>query len=229
MALRSMDVFEDVETVLPVAEGEVFGDVAVAENFPEVPPELLDQEEWHLLWRAPFQHKEPVHFLECRSILATMKHITRDSRGHGKRVLVLNDNMGVVLALMKGRCASFSLLRLLRRTWAHSLACGVTLVTRWVASELNVADRDSRAWEVGPKRAFEAPAKEEGGSTHVGGGQKGEPTVPESSSFGRGGEDHSEPQQVPPSGATGTSGRANRSSRCPESRARARRENMARR
>ena len=69
-----------------------------------------------------------MHLLECRSILATatIRHVTMDSRSHGHRVLLLNDSMGVVLAFMKmkGRCTNFSLLRLLRRTWAHCLSPG---------------------------------------------------------------------------------------------------------
>lgn len=42
--------------------------------------------------------------------------------------------MGVVLAIQKGRCHSYPLLR-------------VRLSVRWVPSEKNVADKDSRRWE----------------------------------------------------------------------------------
>ena len=187
-ALLGLDVFEDVDTVRPRVDGEVFGDLTVDDSFPEVPVKVLRQEDWRMLWRAPFRHKEPVHLLECRSILATMKHVARDSKKHGQRVLILNDNMGVVLAVMKGRCSSFSLLCLLRRIWAHSLASGVRLSVRWVASELNVADRDSRAWE-------KASRKEEGRNLHEDRGQSGQQEVQEPTSARCGGEDG--PKQEP--------------------------------
>ena len=112
------DELEDPLTVM-------FGDWELDETFPEVPKSVFDGDAWHKMWNAPIHYKEPIHVLEGRSILGAVKNACRDSRKHGSRMLVLNDNMGVVLATQKGRCAAYPLLRILRRVAAHSLGCGV--------------------------------------------------------------------------------------------------------
>lgn len=89
-------------------------------------------------------HKKPVHIIEARSILGAVKHRSRDHHAHGTRILVLNDNMGVVLACQKGRCSNYSLLRIIRRISAHALAAGLRVYVRWIPSELNTADKGSR-------------------------------------------------------------------------------------
>ena len=61
--------------------------------------------------------------------------------------MIFNDNMGTVLAIQKGRCRNYSLLRIIRRCAAYSLAAGIRCSVRWVPSERNVADKDSRCWE----------------------------------------------------------------------------------
>lgn len=150
--LRALDtsrVFEDVRTVKPEVDGEVFGEWEVDPAFPDVPHEYMREEHWHLLWNSRIHFREPVHLIEARSVLGAMKHRCRDHRRHGRRLVVLNDNMSVILALQKGRCSSYPLLRLVRRVWAHSLASGIRLHPRWVPSERNVADKDSRKWEKG--------------------------------------------------------------------------------
>ena len=68
---------------------------------------------------------------------------------------MLNDNMGVVLSIQKGRSSSYGLLRLIQRISSHCLASGVRLHVRWVPSELNVADAPSRQWE--PKKPWKRP------------------------------------------------------------------------
>ena len=68
-------------------------------------------------------------------------------RRHGHRLTVLNDNMGVVLAVQKGRCHNYQLLRVIRRIAAYCLAAGIRCSLRWVPSERNVADKASRVWE----------------------------------------------------------------------------------
>ena len=146
-ALEGMDVFEDVETVLPNCMGEVRGPHAIQSSFPEVPQGLMEQSHWQCLWAAHMQFSEPIHQIEARSVLSLVKHLAKDRRFHNRRVAAFNDNMGVVLAVSKGRCASYGLLRLLRRISAHLLGTGIRLHLRWVPSEVNTADVDSRRWE----------------------------------------------------------------------------------
>ena len=66
---------------------------------------------------------------------------------HNQRWLFLNDNLGVVLALEKGRARCPGLMSSCRRMAAHSVACGIFARVRWVASELNPSDHDSRLWQ----------------------------------------------------------------------------------
>lgn len=140
-------VFEDILTVMPVVRGEVEGPLEEDPTFPDVSQNLMKPEFWHKLWNAPVHFREPVHLIEARSVLGAFKHICRDSKKHGRRVVILNDNMGVVLSIQKGRCSNYKLLRIVRRIAAHSLATGTKLHVRWVPSELNVADEASRQWE----------------------------------------------------------------------------------
>ena len=145
--LDSADVFDDPLTVKPDIN-EPLEQVFVEDaDFPEVISEHLGGSDWHLLWNTKIHHKELVHLIEARSVLAAVKHRARDSTRHGKRILIFNDNMGVVLSVQKGRSCSYGLLRLIRRIAAHCLASGIRLCVRWVPSEYNVADAPSRQWE----------------------------------------------------------------------------------
>ena len=161
-ALQSNDVFEDPSTVLPEVAGEVLGDVDLVDDFPEIPAKYMDRSQWYLLWRSKMRFKEPVHLIEARSILGAVRHRARDPSKHGKHIVVLNDNMSVVLAMQKGRCSNYGLLRILRRTAAHCFAAGIRLRVRWLPSERNVADEDSRFWEPGSKNdSWKEKSKEE--------------------------------------------------------------------
>ncbi|CAE7763388.1 NHX3 [Symbiodinium sp. CCMP2456] len=151
-ALDTSLVFEDPLTVKP--DDDLQPGLFANPNFVEVPRPLLKPERWQQLWNAPFVGKEPIHVLECRSVLAAVKHMCRDSRKHGCRFLVLNDNMGVCLAVQKGRAGDFGLIRLIRRISAHTLACGMKLHVRWIASEDNAADKGSRSWQPRPEEGL---------------------------------------------------------------------------
>ena len=69
------------------------------------------------------------------------------------------DNMSLVLSLSKGRGQSESMNRICRRVAALSIACNISLVCRWVASERNPADTPSRLWErEKPKKIVSCPS-----------------------------------------------------------------------
>ena len=170
-ALQFRDVFDDPSTVLPDVEGQVPDEILCDEEFPEVPVSLMQAQLWHEVWSTQIFFKEPVHLIEARSVLGTLRHFCKDSRKHGRRLAVLNDNMGVVLAVSKGRCHDYRLLRILRRMSALSLSTGVRLHLRWVPSELNVADEGSRKWE---SKTFKRSREEKGGGVHQTGGKEGQ-------------------------------------------------------
>jgi hypothetical protein len=50
---------------------------------------------------------EPMHVLEARGCLAVFHHHCRSVLNHHNEVVVLLDNLGVVLAISKGRCHDF--------------------------------------------------------------------------------------------------------------------------
>ena len=108
---------------------------------------------WHQRWNSRVLFKEPVHMIEACSILGGVKHRSRDHLRHRRKILILNDNMSVVLALQKGRCHNFGLLGVIRTISAHALATGQRYHVRWLASELNVADKGSRQWEAERRRS----------------------------------------------------------------------------
>ena len=153
--LREMDPLLDVETVAPAVRGEVHGEVEIDYTFPEVMSKALGPEIWKLGWASRFKHAEPVHLLEGRGTLSAVKHVTRDSRRHGRRVLVLGDSMCCTLAFSKGRCTSHPLLQLCRRVAAEVLATGTRFCFRWIPSESNRLDKASRQWERERRRAPE--------------------------------------------------------------------------
>ena len=64
--------------------------------------ELMAQPRWDCLWAPPIHYPESIHRIEARSILALVKHLAKDSRYHGRRVAVFNDNMGVCPCHFKG-------------------------------------------------------------------------------------------------------------------------------
>ena len=80
-------------------------------------------------------------------MLWVAKHLVRSRMGQGWRHLVLGDNMSVALVCGKGRASDKKLLVFVRKWAAIQLAANLVLVYRWVPSEFNVADEDSRRWE----------------------------------------------------------------------------------
>ena len=52
----------------------------------------------------------------------------------------------MVLALEKGRSSDPRILGICRRWASLCLACGVRMRVRWIPSEINVSDHDSRLW-----------------------------------------------------------------------------------
>eukprot|EP00959_Pyramimonas_sp_CCMP1952_P386789 8106240-Pyramimonas_sp.AAC.1 len=52
--------------------------------------------------------------------------------GHGRRLLVLSDNLSSLFCLDKGRAKDFGLLALARRCAAYSIGCGIDLRLRYI-------------------------------------------------------------------------------------------------
>ena len=145
-ALESMDTFEDPRTVKPIRFS--FEDpFELNENFQEVPHDCLDPELWSLKFAQRMQFSKHITLLEGRGVVAALRHKFRAVQHFGKRHVHLCDNLGMVLALDKGRSSSMGLLRVCRRISCLLIATGSILNCRWIPSELNIADAGSRRWE----------------------------------------------------------------------------------
>ena len=68
----------------------------------------------------------------------------RNSKTHGRNLLLLSDAMAPILAISKGRSSAKGMMRVCRRVAALALACNASLHIRWIASERNPADSPSR-------------------------------------------------------------------------------------
>ncbi len=146
------DILSDVRTVRASAEAEgrqLFEDF----GFPNIPARLLKQMDWKNLWACPLNLPEAIHMCEARGALSSVKHRSRDAQFHSHHMLFIGDNLGLTLALSKGRCADFYLLKLLRRVCAELCASDIVAHFRWTPSETNCMDKLSRLWEGARLRA----------------------------------------------------------------------------
>ena len=64
--------------------------------------------------------------------------------GREGRILILCDNLAVVLAACRYRARDFKLFVILRRIASLALARDLRISFRWIPSEYNTADDDSR-------------------------------------------------------------------------------------
>ena len=75
----------------------------VAEEFPEVPAHLLAETGWQRIVARPWTQQEAIHKKEARGTLVALRRLCKQARNSGRRWLILSDNLGVALALEKGR------------------------------------------------------------------------------------------------------------------------------
>ncbi len=111
-AFLHRDPLSDLSTVRSSVEGEVPRQVEVCADFPEVPLRCLEPDRWTCLWAAPYLKKEAMHVKEGRAVVAGLRHLTRQARNFGHRVVFFVDNLGFVLTTCKGRCGDYAQLRL---------------------------------------------------------------------------------------------------------------------
>ena len=113
-------------------------------DFPEVDPQHVLSAEWEGEHFTGMNMYEGMHKKEARGYLRALKDRLSDVAAWDRRHLFLGDNLGLILALSKGRCRDPALVMLMRRAAALVLLTGAVAVTRWLPGELNAADEDSR-------------------------------------------------------------------------------------
>lgn len=141
-ALLALDPFADVESVRPFREAR--RPVWEAADYPEVPKSMLMRSSWLRAFIGAWRRREAIHMLEGRVGVLALRRQVRDRSKHGSRLLFLSDSLVCSLAFAKGRAAHFGLLCLCRQLCALSIAGNVQARWRWIPSEVNHADADSR-------------------------------------------------------------------------------------
>ncbi|CAK0909111.1 unnamed protein product, partial [Prorocentrum cordatum] len=115
------------------------------QKFYEIGKSILgSQEDWKVCFYGRFNRAADIVILEGEALVMGVRHFVRNTANHGRRLLLLCDNMGLVLASGKGRSSVPSLNLVLRRLAAISIFANIDITVRWIPSELNPADAPSR-------------------------------------------------------------------------------------
>ena len=104
---------------------------------------------WHVLFAGRWSHHEHNNVLELRTVVATLRHLSRTSQAWGHRILIFTDSLVSLGALQKGRSSAKDLLHLCRIGAITQMVCRIRGYYRWVPSELNLADGPSRGLGIG--------------------------------------------------------------------------------
>lgn len=198
------DVFCDHSTARrPEALGEQSHEFVEDPLFPEIPHSVLKPSDWKTTkigrWHDTSEH---ITLKEGRCLLLCLRRLSRSSSHRNKKHLVFVDNLGLALAITKGRAHNYRLLRICQQIGALSLVSNIGLKIRWIPSEVNPSDGPSRG-DLNPHSAWYEIYSEEAGDFQNQGGAKFEGcsssrqesekdqgedggSSPESESFGQG-------------------------------------------
>ncbi|CAK0801704.1 unnamed protein product, partial [Prorocentrum cordatum] len=116
---------------------------------PALPDTLVAPTRWRRLLVGAWQRREAIHMKEARIALVGLYHAVRDPASHGGVVLSLGDNLSEVLATERGRAHDPALNSVCRRAAAVELGAEVRWVRRYVETDRNPTDSDSRLAEQG--------------------------------------------------------------------------------
>ena len=130
------------------------GDVAVAQPRTEdeptgvqIPPlddEIVDPTRWHLVVARPWRSAGVIHHQEGRAALLGLRREAHLVGSHNKVLLSLGDNLAEVLVAERGRARDRGLLSLARQAAAHQVAANIGWKRRYVETDRNPSDKDSR-------------------------------------------------------------------------------------
>jgi hypothetical protein len=116
---------------------------------PSVSAEFMRPGLWSLTLRGLWKVREHINYLEMRTAVILLRHLSRCRRFWGTRILVFLDSLVSLGVLAKGRSSSWPLLRLARQAAAPQLVLQIRFHGRHVRSALNAADGPSRQEAVG--------------------------------------------------------------------------------
>eukprot|EP00959_Pyramimonas_sp_CCMP1952_P271583 5677729-Pyramimonas_sp.AAC.1 len=105
---------------------------------------FTDPEARHIVESFPWRGPANILRLEVLARSNALRRALRGQGAFGHRVLALVDNMGLALAVGKGRKAPFQLRDVTREIAALPLVCRLQAGVRWAPSEGKPADNPSR-------------------------------------------------------------------------------------
>jgi hypothetical protein len=109
-----------------------------------------DIEKWRELYRWDWKQKgEPTNTTESRVIVSGLRHLSRNSKTHGARIVFATDNLAALAVFSRGRSSRAPLLQLSRLAAAMILCFGWSMIFRWVESRRNHLDGPSRRRKLG--------------------------------------------------------------------------------
>jgi hypothetical protein len=112
---------------------------------PSLPAPLDAGNIWQTLVSVPWRRAgDHINVLELRAVHTAVRWVISSPASISTRLLLLSDSTVCVFSLLKGRSSSPQLLPRLRTISALLLAAGLSLVPRWVPTDLNPADGPSR-------------------------------------------------------------------------------------
>lgn len=134
-----------------------------AHSIQELPASWSEPTRWKRVVRGAWERAGVIHNLEGRVAVMGLRRICRAAGSHGRRFLTLTDNMAVAMSLDPGRARDYGLNVLAARAASYQLGCNVNWTIRYIRSEANATDFDSRAAD----RGEIAPGGMERGSARV--------------------------------------------------------------
>ena len=119
-AVKKLDPFQDVETVLPWKH--FLTRSKFNKYFQDVPHDIATSDDRKLQFATPMHMKEHITIFEGRATVQSIRHVSRSSTANfNKRHLHLGDNVDMVLAFDRGRATGLPLLFCCRRAAAYSI------------------------------------------------------------------------------------------------------------
>ena len=100
--------------------------------------------QWRTLISSRWSHAEHINALELRAVCLALHWVLSHSSAPNSRLYLLTDSQVSLYILAKGRSHSSALQPLARKAAALQLSSGITLLTGWLPTENNPADRPSR-------------------------------------------------------------------------------------
>eukprot|EP00971_Amphidinium_carterae_P327888 6459479-Amphidinium_carterae.1 len=99
---------------------------------------------WSNICSGPWRFKEHISLLEARALVKGIRWALVHSEEFQARHVFLVDNLGVALAVERGRSSRHGMCTALQHVAALLLSFGSSGSLRWIPSEVNVADAASR-------------------------------------------------------------------------------------